>query len=78
MSALVILDVDEATLDRLRQRAAAHGRAPEMEAKAILMAALQPPPADPWVAADAIRQRLAATGRTFSDSAELLREDRNR
>lgn len=34
--------------------------------------------ADPWARADAIRQRLAASGRTFSDSAELIREDRDR
>ncbi len=33
---------------------------------------------DPWARADAIRQRLAASGRTFSDSAELIREDRDR
>ena len=43
-----------------------------------LTAALQTPSADPWAAAEAIRQRLAATGQVFSDSAELLREDRNR
>jgi plasmid stability protein len=78
MSALVILDVDEATLARLREQAMTHGRTPEMEAKAILTAALQTPPADPWAAAEAIHQRLAATGQVFSDSAELLREDRDR
>lgn len=29
-------------------------------------------------AADAIRERLRATGRTFGDSANLVREDRDR
>jgi plasmid stability protein len=78
MSALVILDIDEATLARLLERAATHGRTPEMEAKAILIAGLQTPPADPWAAINAFRERLAASGRTFGDSAEDIREDRER
>ena len=32
----------------------------------------------PWASVDAIYERLRATGRTFSDSANLLREDRDR
>jgi len=35
-------------------------------------------PLDWRAAADAIRERLRATGRTFSDSTELIREDRDR
>jgi hypothetical protein len=34
--------------------------------------------ADPWSRADAIRQRLASTGRDFSDSVPDIREDRER
>ncbi|HEY7330728.1 MAG TPA: hypothetical protein VH592_24015 [Gemmataceae bacterium] len=37
-----------------------------------------PTSVDPWERADTIRQRLAATGRDFSDSAQLIREDRDR
>ena len=33
---------------------------------------------NPWAGADAIRQRLAATGRDFGNSVEEVREDRNR
>jgi plasmid stability protein len=77
MSALVIPDLDPATLARLRQRATTNGRTVETEARAILTAALQAP-ADPWAAANAIHDRLAASGRAFSDSAELIREDRDR
>src|SRR5438874_12728587 len=33
---------------------------------------------DVWAPVDATYQGLAATGRTFSDSADLLREDRDR
>lgn len=36
------------------------------------------PPSDPWAAVNAFRQRLATTGRTFADSTELIREDRDR
>ncbi len=78
MSAFVIPDLDDSTLARLRERATTHGRTPETEAKEILAAALQATSADPWAAARAIHDRLAASGRTFSDSAELLREDRDR
>ena len=42
MSALVIPNLDETTLTRLRDRAAAHGRSVEHEVTAILTAALQP------------------------------------
>ncbi len=78
MSQLVIPDVEEALLARLRDRAARNVRTVEAEAKAILTEALQPPPGDPWAEVDAIYQELAAEGRTFRDSVELLREDRER
>jgi hypothetical protein len=35
-------------------------------------------PAEPWAAINAFRERLATSGRVFSDSTELIREDRNR
>lgn len=37
-----------------------------------------PTPSDPWAGVDAIRQRLAATGRDFGDSVADIREDRDR
>ena len=77
MSALVIPDLDDATLARLRERATSHGRSAEEEAREILAAALEGPP-DPWARINAFRERLLASGRTFSDSTELLREDRDR
>jgi antitoxin FitA len=79
VSQLVIPDVDDATLARLRERAARHGRMVETEVKAILAEALRPAvPSDQWAAINALRDELAASGRTFSDSAELIREDRDR
>ncbi len=78
MSAPLTLHVEEAVLARLRAQAAAHGRSAEAEAKAILLQALRPDAAAAWAGVNAIRERLASTGRTFGDSAELLREDRER
>ena len=78
MSDLLIPNVDPGTIAQLGQRASQHGRSLEEEVKAILAGAAQPAPSAGWAGVDAIRQRLAASGRTFSDSAELLREDRQR
>ena len=53
---------------------------PNAEFEAVIV--LQPRPtalaADPWSAVNAFRQHLAASGRVFTDSADLIREDRER
>jgi plasmid stability protein len=76
MPALLIPDLDETVLTRLQARACQSGRTIEEEARAILAEAPSPDPF--WEQARRLRERLAATGRTFSDSAELIREDRDR
>jgi plasmid stability protein len=78
MAELVLPDVDDIVLARLRERAARHGRTPAQEAAAILAEAVRGPAPDAWALVDEIYQRLAASGRTFRDSADLLREDRDR
>ncbi len=78
MPSLLIPEVEMGLLEQLRERASRHGHTVETEAKAILTEALAPSAANPWSAVDAIRQRLETTGRDFSDSVELLREDRQR
>ncbi len=78
MSQLTILDIDDSLMQRLQQRAAAHGQTVEAEARTILAQTLGTPEDDIWARVDAIHDRLAASGRAFSDSAELLREDRER
>jgi antitoxin FitA len=78
MQELVLSDVDDVVLHDLQELATRHGRTPAEEAKAILAAALRGQRPDRWAPVDAIYQRLAASGRTFTDSAELLREDRDR
>jgi antitoxin FitA len=78
MAELVLTDLDEVVLDHLRERATRHGRTSVEEAKAILAEALRGEGPDVWAPVDAIYRRLAASGRAFSDSADLLREDRDR
>jgi plasmid stability protein len=76
MSQLLIPDLDETTLARLRQRAARHGHSIELEAKAILTQAL--PALDPWFRTNELREELARSPREFPDSTELIRQDRQR
>jgi plasmid stability protein len=78
MQELILTDVDDVVLKDLRERATHHGRTPAEEAKAILAEALRGKRPDDWAPVDAIYQRLVSSGRTFTDSAELLREDRDR
>jgi plasmid stability protein len=75
----MIPDIDLATLELLRRRAAEHAQSVEVEAKSILAGALQrASESDPWSAVNALREDLARSGREFPDSTPLVREDRER
>lgn len=78
MAELVLTNVEENVLHELQKRAMTHGRTLTEEAKAILAEALQDRAPEAWGEVDAIYHRLANSGRVFSDSADLLREDRDR
>jgi antitoxin FitA len=78
MAELVLTDLDDAILHQIQERALRHGRTLAEEANALLADALHGQLPDPWAPVDALYHRLAASGRTFSDSAALLREDRDR
>lgn len=78
MSQLTLQDIDDSLWRRLQQRAATHGQTIEAEAKTILAQTLDTAREEIWAKVDAIHARLAASGRTFSDSTDLLREDRER
>lgn len=78
MAELVLTDVDEVVLHDLEERGSRHGRSPAEEAKAILAEALRGKRLADWEPIDSIYNRLAATGQKFSNSADLLREDRER
>ena len=78
MAELILSNVDKVVLNNLQERAMRHGRTPAEEAKVILTESLGGPRSVDWKQVDAIYDHLAASGRTFSDSADLLREDRQR
>jgi plasmid stability protein len=78
MQDLILADLDDSTLNDLREGGAKDGRTPAEEAKAILADALAGKQPNPCAPADAIFQRLSGTGKSFTDSAESLREDRDR
>ncbi len=78
MSELLIPDIDPKTLTLLRQWAADHSRTLEDEVRVILQQATRELSRSAWNRADSIRERLAATGCEFSDSAALIREGRDR
>jgi hypothetical protein len=76
MSEILISDVDSRTMSLLGQWAANHGRTIEEEASVVLQRATQVLSRQAWAEAKEIRDRLAASGREFSDSADLIREAR--
>jgi len=78
MASLLIPEINEWTFSQLRDRAAASGRSVEEEARELLEGAFSSRGVAAWKSAKAIRDRLSASGRSFSDSADLIREDRDR
>ena len=78
MAYIAVHDLEPEVVARLQDQATVHGRSLEAEVKVILTQASQKRPSGVWDEVDAIRERLASSGRSFSDSAELVREDRQR
>ncbi|MCT7956013.1 FitA-like ribbon-helix-helix domain-containing protein [Laspinema palackyanum] len=83
MNQLIIENLDPKVIEKLQRLARQHDRTVEAEVKAILEAATeaeaakqQAIAAQAWEKIDRARAKYA--GRIFSDSAELLREDRTR
>ncbi len=77
MPDVLVRDVDENALERLKQRAKSHGRSLGVELKSILeQAAKQTDLATARELAERMSRSLE--GRQHTDSAQLLREDRHR
>ena len=74
MTQLLIRDMQVETVQRLKARAKRHGRSLQGEVKAILEAAAGYSMQEARAVSEGWAARLA--GRGFSDSAELIREDR--
>ena len=78
MAQVLIQDVAEDIVARLKDRASHHGRSLQQELRLILEEAARQNSAESWEAIHQFRRRLQESGRVFSDSADLLREDRER
>ena len=77
MSQMLVRDLDPEVVERLKARARVHGRSLQKEVKAILEeAAATLSLSEAEEVAELWQKRLA--GREYSDSAELVREDRER
>lgn len=76
MSQLLIRNLDEQTIDRLKELARRHNRSLQGEVKLILEEHAARPFDEPLVIAE--RWQSYFSGRTFSDSTDQLREDRER
>jgi antitoxin FitA len=74
---VLIRDVDETTLNRLKERARSHGRSLGVELRLILE---QVAKQVDMATARALAEQMTCSlqGRPHTDSAELLREDRSR
>jgi plasmid stability protein len=72
----LMLQIDAQTERLLRERAEQEGVSMEEEAGKLLRFALRSEGEAFWSTVDRIRQKLA--GRSFPDSADLIREDRDR
>jgi plasmid stability protein len=78
MAHLVLHDVDPKVIEELLRRADPHGRTIEDEAKTVLEEALGLSSARSLQAAQRIRAELAGAGGLFGDSADVLRQERDR
>lgn len=76
MPQVLVRDLDPAVIEKLKLRARRHHRSLQAELKDILEQAVTMNTAD--VRAGVKRIRSLFVGRTFSDSAALIRKDRAR
>ena len=75
MGQLLVRDLDDEVIRRLKQRAAAHGRSTEAEHRAILEAAVRSETeATPIEVSRRFRQELAPSG---PDGTEIIRQARD-
>ena len=78
MSQLLVRNLQEEVVERLKHRAKANHRSLQAEVALILENAAKVQPRDFWQDAHAVREQLAQYKHSFSDSAELIREDRDK
>jgi antitoxin FitA len=76
MAQVLVRDLDGEVIEKLKERARHNGRSLEAELRLILQRAAGEHASNALAEVERIRARFA--GRSFSDSAELVREDRDR
>lgn len=77
MAQVLVRQLNDKVVDRLKKRAKEHGRSLQSEVKTILEEAV-PDYEGAWKRIEGLRKRLGRSGRKFNDSAGLVREDRDR
>ncbi len=79
MAQILVRNLDKAVVERLKKLAKKKGRSLQSEVKALLEQAVNVPTVDIKSARTFVDQiRLKFRGRKFPDTAELIREDRDR
>ena len=78
MSQLLVRNLHEEVVESLKHRAKANHRSLQAEVALILENAAKVQPISFWENSAKIREQLAKSEQVFSDSAELLREDRDK
>ncbi len=77
MAQVLVRQLDDKLVERLKKRAKEHGRSLQSEVKAILEEAV-PDYEGVWKRIAKLRKALKQAGRTFNDSTPLIREERDR
>ncbi|MDH4185981.1 MAG: Arc family DNA-binding protein [Nitrospira sp.] len=77
MAQVLVRQLDEKVVARLKRRAKEHGRSLQSEVKTILEEAV-PDYEAAWKRIEEFRKRMKKSGRRFTDSAALIREARDR
>ena len=77
MAQVLVRQLNDKVVDRLKKRAKEHGRSLQSEMKTILEDAV-PDYERAWKRIDSFRLRLKRSSRKFTNSADLIREDRDR
>jgi plasmid stability protein len=77
MAQVLVRELSDQVVKRLKKRAKEHGRSLQAEVKTILEEAV-PDYEQAWKRIATLRDTLKRSDKTFSDSADLIREDRDR
>ena len=77
MAQVLVRQLNDKLVERLKKRAKEHGRSLQSEVKIILEEAV-PDYEDAWKRIAKLKKTLERADRTFSDSTPLIREERDR